>query len=280
MAKQKGGFSQRQAATAANRQTAAQKAAALRTLVVGGMVIVFVVLLAVFVNNWSARQGEEPVAAVGTQAAETAGEGGEPVAMPTPPVTRDPDGTWTIVEGPRSLSQLEPVSRAGFYTQLPPTIVDPERDYEVIIETSKGPMRFRLFADQAPVTVNNFVSLALDGYYDGTTFHRVIEGFMAQAGDPTGTGTGGPGYQFQDEIVPSLTFDERGLLAMANAGPGTNGSQFFITFGPTTHLNGAHTIFGEIVAGQEVLDLLRLRDPMSDPEPGDEILWIYVLESN
>ena len=271
---QKGGFAQRQATTAAQKQSAMQKAAALRTLVVGGMVIVFVVFLAIFVRNWSAGQEEEAAGA----GLATAVPGS--VAMPTPPVTRDPNGTWTIIEGPRSLSPLEPVSRAGFYREMPPAVIDPDRQYEVIIETSKGPIRLRLFADQAPITVNNFVALALDGYYDGTTFHRVIQDFMAQGGDPTGTGMGGPGYQFQDEIVPSLTFDRRGLLAMANAGPGTNGSQFFITFGPTPHLNGNHTIFGEVVAGQEVLDLIRLRDPMRDPEAGDEILWVYVLESN
>ncbi len=109
---------------------------------------------------------------------------------------------------------------------------------------------------QAPVTVNNFVFLAQDGFYDGVLFHRVIQGFMIQGGDPTGTGHEGPGYQFQDEFVPTLVFDQPGILAMANSGPGTNGSQFFITVAPTPHLNGLHTIFGRVTIGQETVETI------------------------
>ena len=111
-----------------------------------------------------------------------------------------------------------------------------------------------LLAQQTPITVNNFVFLAQQGFYDGLTFHRVIENFMIQGGDPTGSGAGGPGYAFLDEIVAGLVFDAPGKLAMANAGPGTNGSQFFITTVPTPHLNGNHTIFGLVVDGQSVVD--------------------------
>ncbi|MCS7039854.1 MAG: peptidylprolyl isomerase, partial [Caldilineales bacterium] len=133
-------------------------------------------------------------------------------------------------------------------------VIEPGKIYQAVLKTAKGDIVIELYADKAPRTVNNFVFLAREGFYDNTTFHRVIDGFMAQGGDPTGTGSGGPGYTFPDEIVPDLVFDRRGLLAMANAGPNTNGSQFFITFGPTPWLNGAHTIFGEVIQGDEVLD--------------------------
>jgi cyclophilin family peptidyl-prolyl cis-trans isomerase len=128
------------------------------------------------------------------------------------------------------------------------------------------------------MTVENFVNLARSGFYDGTTFHRVIPGFMAQGGDPTGTGRGGPGYSFRDEFVPSLRHDGPGVLSMANAGPNTNGSQFFITFGPTPHLDGRHSVFGRVVEGMEVVNALRERDPDRDPNPGDTIETIEIEE--
>src|SRR6266550_7995369 len=130
----------------------------------------------------------------------------------------------------------------------PPTgSLDASKHYKAHIKTAKGEIVVDLFAGQAPMTVENFVNLARSGFYDGTTFHRVIPGFMAQGGDPTGTGRGGPGFQFADEFHPELQFDKPYLLAMANAGPGTNGSQFFITVGKTPHLTRKHTIFGEVV---------------------------------
>ncbi|HZX00540.1 MAG TPA: peptidylprolyl isomerase [Trueperaceae bacterium] len=134
-------------------------------------------------------------------------------------------------------------------------------DYVAVVRTNKGDIVVDLFEDRTPQTVNSFVFLALNRYYEHVPFHRVIEGFMAQTGDPTGTGTGGPGYQFEDEIVEGLGFERRGLLAMANAGPGTNGSQFFFTFDATPWLNGAHTIFGEILQGEAVLDEITRVDP-------------------
>ena len=140
------------------------------------------------------------------------------------------------------------------YSSLPAMTLDPEFDYVADFRTNQGNFRVKLFSSQTPVTVNNFVFLAQQGFYDGLIFHRVIEGFMIQGGDPTGTGGGGPGYQFQDEIVPGLVFDSPGKLAMANAGPGTNGSQFFITVAATDWLNGNHTIFGEVTEGQSVVD--------------------------
>ena len=126
------------------------------------------------------------------------------------------------------------------------------------INTNKGAIVIEFFAEEAPKTVDNFVSLSKKGFYDGVIFHRVIKEFMIQGGDPTGTGRGGPGYTFEDEFVASRVFDRPGLLAMANSGPNTNGSQFFITLVPTTHLNGRHTIFGRVLKGQEVVDAISL----------------------
>lgn len=139
-------------------------------------------------------------------------------------------------------------------------------DYRAIFCTESGPIYIDLLEEFAPVTVNSFVFLADNGFYNNTTFHRVLEGFMAQGGDPTGTGTGGPGYRFEDEFEGFLTFSRPGLLAMANAGPRTNGSQFFITTSTPRNLDFAHTIFGEVLEGYEnVLDL-RLRDPQVNPD--------------
>ncbi len=134
--------------------------------------------------------------------------------------------------------------------------IDTSATFTATFRTNNGTFTVELLASQAPVTVNNFVFLAQDGFYDGVLFHRVIQGFMIQGGDPTGTGHEGPGYQFQDEFVPSLVFDQPGILAMANAGPGTNGSQFFITVAPTPNLNGSHTIFGRVTGGQQAVEAI------------------------
>ena len=139
---------------------------------------------------------------------------------------------------------------------MPSMMLDPESDYTAQFRTSQGSFTVKLFASQTPVTVNNFIYLAQQGFYNGLIFHRVIPGFMIQGGDPTGTGAGGPGYQFQDEIVAGLVFDTPGKLAMANAGPGTNGSQFFVTVAATGWLNGNHTIFGEVTDGQGVVNAI------------------------
>jgi cyclophilin family peptidyl-prolyl cis-trans isomerase len=173
------------------------------------------------------------------------------------------------------------LSEAALQWSSPPAMqIDPSKSYEAVFNTQAGEFTVRLFADQAPETVNNFVFLARQGYYDNTTFHRVLPGFMAQGGDPTGTGAGGPGYSFEDEFTPELQFDRPGLLAMANRGPDTNGSQFFITYAATPHLNGLHTIFGEVVEGSEVLDNLTPRDPQSNPDyQGDALLSVEIIES-
>lgn len=140
----------------------------------------------------------------------------------------------------------------------PPTMqIDPAKSYTAVMKTGAGELKIKLFADKTPITVNNFVFLAREGFYDSITFHRVIDDFMAQGGDPTGTGRGGPGYRFADEFEATLKHSKRGILSMANAGPGTNGSQFFITHVPTPHLDGKHTVFGELVEGEDVLMALK-----------------------
>jgi cyclophilin family peptidyl-prolyl cis-trans isomerase len=157
--------------------------------------------------------------------------------------------------------------------------IDPAKSYQAIFHTSRGDFTVDLFAKDAPVTVNNFVFLARDHFYDGTTFHRVLKDFMAQGGDPTGTGTGGPGYQWNDEpSALALKHDGPGVLSMANAGRNTNGSQFFITFVPTPHLNGKHAVFGKVSSGMDVVNSIRLRDPDLDRQPGDTINSIEIVE--
>jgi cyclophilin family peptidyl-prolyl cis-trans isomerase len=140
-------------------------------------------------------------------------------------------------------------------------VLEPDADYRAEIVTSKGTLLVDLEQDRAPVTVNNFVFLALQRFYDGVPFHRVLEDFMAQTGDPTGTGRGGPGYRFDDEFHDELRHDAKGVLSMANAGPGTNGSQFFITFAETPWLDRRHAVFGRVIEGHEVLDQLTRVDP-------------------
>ena len=157
--------------------------------------------------------------------------------------------------------------------------LDLHKSYAARFKTERGDIVVELYADRAPLTVENFVNLARAGFYDGTTFHRVIGGFMAQGGDPTGTGTGGPGYQFGDEFHPTLRHDGAGVLSMANAGPGTNGSQFFLTYGPTPHLDNKHSVFGKVTEGMDVLNSLRERDPQRDRQPGDRIDTIEITES-
>lgn len=161
----------------------------------------------------------------------------------------------------------------------PSGALDTTKAYTATFKTAKGDIVVELFAGQAPLTVENFVNLARSGFYDGTTFHRVIPGFMAQGGDPTGTGRGGPGYQFGDEFHPSLRHDQAGTLSMANAGPGTNGSQFFITYGPTPHLDDRHSVFGRVTSGMDVLRSIRERDPQRDPNPGDAIQSVEIAEA-
>jgi len=165
------------------------------------------------------------------------------------------------------------------YSSAPPMLIDQSALYFATVEMAKGgEFVIQLDPDKAPFTVNSFVFLAQQGFFDGTSFHRVLEGFMAQGGDPTGTGTGGPGYQFANE-ANDLTFDKAGVVAMANAGPNTNGSQFFITFGPTGLSERDYTIFGQIISGMDVVNGLTRRDPQQNPTYlGDIIRSISITE--
>lgn len=154
---------------------------------------------------------------------------------------------------------------AKSYNQSPSIVIDPNKKYQAHIQTSKGTIVIDLFAKEAPITVNNFVFLARDGFYDGIKFHRVISNFMIQGGDPTGTGTSGPGYKWNDEdSALRLKHNSAGILSMANAGRNTNGSQFFITHGPQPHLDGKHAVFGKVAdaASQDVVNAIRQNDVM------------------
>jgi len=148
------------------------------------------------------------------------------------------------------------------WSQPPEMTIDVKKTYRVSIETDRGSIELELYPQHAPKTVNNFRFLAQEGFYDGVTFHRVISNFMVQGGDPTGTGRGGPGYRFEDETKGNPLTHETGVISMANAGPNTNGSQFFITHGPQPHLNGKHTVFGKVAKGQDVVDAIRQGDVM------------------
>ena len=158
----------------------------------------------------------------------------------------------------------------------PPAMqIDPEKKYTATIDTTKGAIKLELFAKEAPRTVNNFVFLAREKFYDGITFHRVIADFMIQSGDPTGTGRGGPGYTFPDEFEGNPHKHGTGTLSMANAGPNTNGSQFFITHRPTPHLDGRHTVFGQVIEGQDVVNKIERGDKIKtitieEQAPGEE----------
>jgi cyclophilin family peptidyl-prolyl cis-trans isomerase len=157
-------------------------------------------------------------------------------------------------------------------------VIDPLKQYTATLKTTKGDVVLELYAEQTPLTVNSFVFLAQQGWFDNVQFHRVLPGFVAQSGDPTGTGFGGPGYYVKNEILPELTFDSEGVVGMANSGPDTNGSQFFITYGATPNLDGKYTVFGRVLAGMEVVQQLTPRDPTVNPNApeGDKILTVII----
>ncbi len=148
------------------------------------------------------------------------------------------------------------------YPSPPKMQIDPNHTYTVSIQTTKGEILLELYPQYAPNTVNNFIFLVNEGFYNGVEFHRVIPNFVIQGGDPTGTGRGGPGYRFADEILNNPLKHEAGVISMANAGPNTNGSQFFITHSPQPHLNGKHTVFGKVIRGKEVVDAIKQGDKM------------------
>ncbi len=164
------------------------------------------------------------------------------------------------------------------WSKAPAMTLKKDKQYSAIMHTEKGDIYIRLFAEKTPKTVNNFVFLSREGFYNGIIFHRVIPDFMAQGGDPTGTGRGGPGYQFEDEFNPSLRHDAPGILSMANAGRNTNGSQFFITHVPTPWLDFKHTVFGMVTKGMDVVLSIAPRDPAKPEYPGVKIVSIDIIE--
>ena len=194
------------------------------------------------------------------------------------------NGTATTTETPTTqgtlVTQPTPTTIVGKqYSSPPPMTIDLTKKYFATVKLAKGgEFVIQLYPDKAPITVNSFVFLARDGYFDGVTFHRVMPGFMAQGGDPTGTGYGGPGYKFVNE-KNDLTFDKAGVVAMANSGPDTNGSQFFITFGPVNLTESDFTIFGQVTSGMDVVNGITLRDPSQNPNfTGDVIASITITE--
>lgn len=229
---------------------------------------------AILATNEAAAATSVAQLATNTQAAIVAATGvvltqnAPPTPTPTPPTPLKPlvVAEYTPAAAARTIEQIcadalpatEPETRT--FTQAE-QVLEEGVDYRAVFCTGAGPVYVDLLEEQTPITVNNFVFLADKGYYNNTTFHRVIDQFMAQGGDPTATGTGDPGYSFEDEFVPDLRFDGPGKLAMANSGPATNGSQFFITTVPTSNLNDRHTIFGQVIEGQANVENIRLRDP-------------------
>jgi len=187
--------------------------------------------------------------------------------------------------GPRDYGSMESLVKLLLlkdqqFIECPPMVIDPLKNYNAILHTEKGDITIELYPEDAPLAVNSFVFLSNEGWYDGVTFHRVIPGFVAQAGDPTGTGLGGPGYAFENEVSENLSFDSAGVLGMANAGPDSNGSQFFITLAPVPHLDGGYSIFGKVIAGMDVVESINPRDPQQGGSlpPGDKIVSVTIVE--
>jgi len=189
----------------------------------------------------------------------------------------EPAPATSPTQAPQPEPESAPEVTIMTWDSPPEMTIDTGKKYTAIMETEKGNLVIELFAADVPKTVNNFVFLAREGYYDGTTFHRVLPGFMVQGGDPTGTGRGGPGYRFEDEFTQHG--HKAGALSMANAGPNTNGSQFFICYAPQQGLDGRHSVFGQLVEGMDVLESITPRDPSQNPQfEGDKIIKVTIKE--
>ncbi|HLO34420.1 MAG TPA: peptidylprolyl isomerase, partial [Anaerolineales bacterium] len=209
-------------------------------------------------------------------------EGGQKIGLPGTPLILI---NGQIYGGPRNYDSINDIIQLIVlgkrqYTSCPAMTVQPDKKYIATLHTEKGDVVLQLLADKAPATVNSFLFLARQGWYDSITFHRVIPNLFAQTGDPSGTGKGNPGYYVITEINPSLTFDRPGMVAMVNSGPDTSGSQFFITYAPTTQYNGQYTIFGQVLSGMDVLRQLTPRDaqPGTDTPPGDKLISVSIEE--
>jgi len=213
---------------------------------------------------------------------QEAWESGQRIGLPGTPLILI---NGQIYGGPRDYNSLNDILQLIVlgerqYTSCPVVTVQQNRQYIATLHTQKGNVVIQLFADKAPMTVNSFLFLAREGWYDNITFHRVIPEVFAQTGDPSGTGKGSPGYYIITEIDPALTFDKPGMVAMVNSGPDTSGSQFFITYAPVAQYNGQYTIFGQVLSGMDVLKQLAPRDaqPGTDTPPGEKLLGITIDE--
>ncbi len=236
--------------------------------------LVLVTAVLVFTGFWVAKHQRRPAPTSATSVTANASGAGSGTAAKDKGAARPASGTGTAAADAPKAQQAATVPLPDGYTALPylsaqrqlvfdkpQQVLEPGKAYAAVLVTTKGDITIDLYRQDAPEMVNNFVFLALHRFYNGVPFHRVLDGFMAQTGDPTGTGTGGPGYTIPDEISNRLHFDKLGVVAMANAGPNTNGSQFFITFAPTPWLDGHYSIFGQVVAGSAVLSKLQRIDP-------------------
>jgi cyclophilin family peptidyl-prolyl cis-trans isomerase/protein-disulfide isomerase len=213
---------------------------------------------------------------------QEAWEGGQKIGMPGTPLILI---NGQIYGGPRDYNSLNDIIQLIVlgkrqFTSCPAVTVQENKQYIATLHTEKGDIVIQLFADKAPITVNSFLFLTRNGWYDDITFHRVIPGLFAQTGDPSGTGKGNPGYYIVTEIDPSLTFNKPGMVAMVNSGPDTSGSQFFITYAAVPSYNGQYTIFGEVLSGMDVLTRLTPRDvqPVTDTPPGDKLISVTIEE--
>jgi peptidylprolyl isomerase len=243
-------------------KAAAKRDAEKRIQIIAGIVILLIIAGIAWVIFSSQKSTTPP-----TPTAE--------VPAATEPANTQPAGETPAANQPSAPAAAEKKS----YSEAPAMTIDKTKKYTAIVKMAKGgEFTIQLYPDKSPITVNSFVFLAREKFFDGTTFHRVLEGFMAQGGDPTGTGGGGPGYEFKNEDS-DLKFDKAGVVAMANAGRDTNGSQFFITFIPTPQLDGGYTIFGQVTSGMDVVNGITRRDPEQNPNfTGDVIQSITITE--
>ena len=242
-------------------------------------------VIAVFVVLGVVLAMSRPGATTETAGIPTEGEQTEAFGDATDEETTGEDGTNTDTaatgeDTTAADGDTANTASGGLYDAPPEMTIDPAGDYKATIETPRGDILIQLRPDLAPETVNNFVFLAQEGFYDGLTWHRVLDGFMAQGGDPAGDGSGGPGYTIRDEFTSEVLFDQPGIVAMARPQmPDSAGSQFFITTAAAEFLNEQYTVFGEVLEGQDIVDDIPLRDPQMDPpEPGEEIISISIQE--
>jgi peptidylprolyl isomerase len=244
----------------------------------GAVAAVVVVALFVVLGLMLARQPGAPTA---VQPTALPFEAVTPVPAAETDPAAAPGAESAAPEGAAGVDPAAVAARADMYSAAPPMTIDPSKSYTATIATPRGDIVIRLRPDLAPQTVNSFVFLAREDFYDGVTWHRVLPNFMAQGGDPTGTGGGGPGYTVPGEFTDQVLFDRPGIVAMARPGNDVNGngSQFFITTAPYPSLNGQYTVFGEVVEGQEIVDGIPLRDPQESPAtPGEQMLDVTITE--